>query len=858
VYPVTEDFQNKISASERQVFGRVVIDYTSPFLDESIEVSASEQANASFPAQTADSVPEPFAKIASLDGSWVLDGSYTLAPATSEEAETKQLGWWGKQLAGTAGAFVAPYPTLTVTFFSRPITRLQVVGDSKRGEYPVDFTIRLYDGADTLLHTETVTGNSAVTWSKTLSSAITQVTKMELEITRWSHASRQVKILEFFTSIQETYEGDDIIFIHLLEEREASQGSLPVGVVTSNELDIRLDNSNRKFDAGNTASPLYNLLKPNRRIRAWLGVESGSGEKEMVPLGTFWSGDWSAPEDGIYAQTTGRDRLELLRRSEFRTRVLSFDGANNHLFINIRNIKRVEIDMIKFSAASNDYVADFRPDTNAYLWGSAGTGALTAYADDVQIASTMDIPINQRVTVSLVLNAPTSGTMYLMNRYTTDRLLKAIVYGVSLYDEDGNLVNHYNLNEGSGTTAYDDISYNHGIICGATWTDGLLPDQSLHGLAERVLIDAGLTPDEYWVDDELQEYVIPYVVLEPQSHREALRKIAEACLGQVYCDRLGVIRVEGTKAIAELKNVEVSEQANISYPDQITSETEEPSARYASLDGSWELDGSFELAPTSDTGDFKMGWWGSQLADAAGYFTQPYPLLSVSFAQRAIGSVRVVGDSTRGECPVDFSIIVYDAADSILARHDITGNDQVARDIPIPENPTTATKVMLEVQRWSHPGRQAKIVRFDEVPFKLGITPDDCFRKDNPARYVEMANYIEVTTQPIDAGGNTLPGIKVIAKDEVNIVENGLLKYEFPANPFVQTVEMAQEMADRLLAGYKDALRNLELEWRGNPALLLGDVITVQDGREQNNYRVARQEIEYSGALRAQLSGRRV
>src|SRR5690606_18598590 len=99
--------------------------------------------------------------------------------------------------------------------------------------------------------------------------------------------------------------------------------------------------------------------------------------KEWVPLGVFWSGDWSAPEDRAYAQTTGRDRLEFLRRSEY-------------------------------------------------------------------------VP-------------------------TTPR------QNISLYD-----------------------------------------------LAVDVLIDAGLSPEEFWVDDELKEYIIPYVGTEPRSHREMLRLIAEA------------------------------------------------------------------------------------------------------------------------------------------------------------------------------------------------------------------------------------------------------------------------------------------------------------------------------------------
>ena len=276
MYPTSQEFQEKIKQQiDRRILGKIQIDYTDPFLDQSITVVANESANASFPSQTADAVAEPFAKIASLDGSWVLNGTYAVAP-TPQEAETKQMGWWGKQLAGIGGAFSAPYPTLTVSFFPRPITKLQVVGDSKREEWPVDFNIKLYDGNNTLLHTETVTGNTQIAWSKTLVEPITQVEKMTLEITKWSHTGRQAKILEFFTSIQEIYEGDNIIFIHLLEEREVSQGSLPIGNISANEIEVRLNNSSRKFDAGNKQSLLYGMLRANRRIRAWLGAVKDS------------------------------------------------------------------------------------------------------------------------------------------------------------------------------------------------------------------------------------------------------------------------------------------------------------------------------------------------------------------------------------------------------------------------------------------------------------------------------------------------------------------------------------------------------------------------------------------------------
>jgi hypothetical protein len=150
---------------------------------------------------------------------------------------------------------------------------LRVAGDTARAEYPVDFTVKLYAQDDTLLYTETVTGNTQVSWSKALPSPVLDVAKQILTITRWSHEGRQAKIIEFFTSIREVYETGDLVSIRLLEEREASQGSLPVGNISSNEITLVLNNEDKKFDLDNENSPLKNLLKPNRRIQVWLGID---------------------------------------------------------------------------------------------------------------------------------------------------------------------------------------------------------------------------------------------------------------------------------------------------------------------------------------------------------------------------------------------------------------------------------------------------------------------------------------------------------------------------------------------------------------------------------------------------------
>ena len=289
MYPVTQDFLDKMKAERRQVLARVEVDYTDPFLDQSLEIEANEQANVSYPQQTADSVDQTTRKYACLDGTWDLtSGEYHLAPSPGMSSQY-QMGWWGAQFAGTGGAFSSPYPTLTVTHLPRPIRQLKVVGDSAREEYPVDFTVKLYGPDDTLLYTETVTGNNQVSWSKDLEPQILDIAKQVLEITKWSHQGRCAKIVEFFTSIREVYETGDLVSLRLLEEREASQGSLPVGNISANEISLSLNNESKKFDIDNEQSSLKNLLKPNRRIQVHLGteIEKTWGTIKTKPWGEY-------------------------------------------------------------------------------------------------------------------------------------------------------------------------------------------------------------------------------------------------------------------------------------------------------------------------------------------------------------------------------------------------------------------------------------------------------------------------------------------------------------------------------------------------------------------------------------------
>lgn len=626
MYNVSTKFHEAMRARKRRIYAKVEIAYTDPKMDTTINVAANENANISFPAQTADNLERPTRKFASLDGSWDLTEDYELYRPGD------QIGWWSEQLADSNGNFTSPYPVLTVTFASRPIREFKVIGDSARVEYPVNFTIKLYDEEDNILHTETVTGNDKVAWNKKLEQEVTEVTKMKLEILKWSHAGRQAKIIEFFTNINEVYEGDDIFSINYIEQKEVSHGSLPIGNISSNEITISLNNKSRKFDAGNKQSSLYNLVKPNRKIKAWLGTED-----ELVPLGVFWSGDWSVPEDDIYAKTTGRDRLDQLRKTDYTT---------NTVQINI--------------------------------------------------------------------------------------------------------------------SAYD--------------------------LFEDILRDAGLVVGEYWIDEELKNIIFPYSHFEDKSHREALRIVAEASLAQVYCDREGVIRVEGIEYIEAL----IEEKKGVYFlKGQFPAETDVIEAYGIGADDYYKKDNPPRI---------------SEIANHIEVETNPLVPKGIEEVYRSDEQITVTGTET--------ITIYYNKSPCIDAVAYLVG---------------TGTIENVNYYAW---GAEITV---SNGTFEIVVN----------AKHLVAANKE-----------------KAIAEDADSIFENGYMPYKFPSNPLIQTYSRAEFIANKLLQSYKDPKRSLTMEWRGNPALLLNDLISVPDyqknGEDERGYFITtQQEYDYDGGLEANLDGKR-
>jgi hypothetical protein len=103
----------------------------------------------------------------------------------------------------------------------------------------------------------------------------------------------------------------------------------------------------------------------------------------------------------------------------------------------------------------------------------------------------------------------------------------------------------------------------------------------------------------------------------------------------------------------------------------------------------------------------------------------------------------------------------------------------------------------------------------------------------------------------------------VTKKDDASILENGLLKYKYPDNKLIQTKEMAETIATNLLKSYKTPRKDISIEWIGNPALELGDIIEVPEYQKQGldirgEFAVYKNKIDFDGTLRQSTEGRKI
>lgn len=279
----------------RKVLGKVEIVYSDTDISSITNVETSSDSIISHPHEVYQTNLAPTVKACTLDGNAIMDGTFQIMD------DSCITGWWSGELSKKDGTFDTP-PSLEVFFIDRPIASWMIIGDSKLGQYPVDFTLE-YKLNDTVVEIKEITGNTESQLKVYINQS--DITSIKITITKWSKGNAVVKLLKFFDMLAETYIGSDLQSFEVNEE----MGSIDANYnLSSDTMTVSIYNKERKFNVGY----LKNLLILDRKVKPYIGIEK-NGVVEYTSLGTFYSDEWKVDQDGQWVKCTAVDRLIRLQ-----------------------------------------------------------------------------------------------------------------------------------------------------------------------------------------------------------------------------------------------------------------------------------------------------------------------------------------------------------------------------------------------------------------------------------------------------------------------------------------------------------------------------------------------------------------
>ena len=279
----------------RRVLGKVEIIYSDTDISSITNVETSSDSAISHPHEVYQTNLAPTVKACTLDGNAIMDGTFQMMD------DSCITGWWSGELSKKDGTFDTP-PSLEVFFIDRPIASWMIIGDSKLGQYPVDFTLE-YKLNGTVVETKEITGNTESQLKVYTNQS--DITSIKITITKWSKGNAVVKLLKFFDMLAETYIGSDLQSFEVNEE----MGSIDANYnLSSDTMTVSIYNKERKFNVGY----LKNLLILDRKVKPYIGIEK-NGVVEYTSLGTFYSDEWKVDQDGQWVKCTAVDRLIRLQ-----------------------------------------------------------------------------------------------------------------------------------------------------------------------------------------------------------------------------------------------------------------------------------------------------------------------------------------------------------------------------------------------------------------------------------------------------------------------------------------------------------------------------------------------------------------
>lgn len=377
------------SDNPRIVKGKVEVVFADTDISSVDEVIVSTESVISHPNEIYGTNLNPTVKACTMDGTSIMDGSFQMLD------DTCVVGWWGRERARSDG-YLKECEVLTIKFQERPIGSWTIIGDSKRGEYPVEMRIDFIRD-NTIIESVSINQNDSVV--KKIYPNLVDIDRVDLYIMKWSQGDTCVKMMKFFDLLSETYEGSDLLSFEVNEEMSPEDSSYSIN---SDTMCVSIYNKDSKFTTGY----LKKLLVLDRKIKPFIGIVE-NGEVVYTPLGTFYSDEWKIDDEGMWLKCTAVDKLMRLQNKTYVGLNIEYDMSLYDIAEDVLTKAGFNSNQYEISNSLRNIIIPTAFMPKDTIWNAlqeiANAGLCKIYVDrndKIVIRDELDIPLDSGITLN--------------------------------------------------------------------------------------------------------------------------------------------------------------------------------------------------------------------------------------------------------------------------------------------------------------------------------------------------------------------------------------------------------------------------------------------------------------------------
>lgn len=265
-------------------------------------------------------------------------------------------GWLGANRSDVNGEF-SPVEVASIIYDDvHTTTHITVMGSLYN--YPINFDLYYRDSGDAnWVLCENYTNRDSYITVYEFGSA-TNIKGWKAEIAKINLADMLACLVEVQVGFRDDVSMDLVTPFEIRKELEyQSEKSLPIGNISANVLNLKLNNTHQRYNPKNKDSDIYEYLKSNKVIRPYIGIDL-VGSIVYIPQGVFYLRELKPGPDmtvDIYAV----DRMLSLNEEDF---------ISSTVYENYKNSELVKELIEDFGLGASEYLIDETDGTIPYAW----------------------------------------------------------------------------------------------------------------------------------------------------------------------------------------------------------------------------------------------------------------------------------------------------------------------------------------------------------------------------------------------------------------------------------------------------------------------------------------------------------